>query len=122
MMLNRSNDVELDFDFNKVLEKNKDNPVFYVQYSFARISSIFRTLDVNIDERISINPKKFKINNYELATLFHSYWSKGNDNQEYKIIKNGKIKNTGTFIIIILISVVLKRGMSILNVSLPHKM
>ena len=32
IMLNRGNDVELDFDFNKVLEKNKDNPVFYVQY------------------------------------------------------------------------------------------
>ena len=30
MMLNRSNDVELDFDFKKVKEKTKDNPVFYV--------------------------------------------------------------------------------------------
>ena len=37
MMLNRSNDVELDFDFSKILEKNKDNPVFYVQYCYARI-------------------------------------------------------------------------------------
>ena len=32
MMLNRSNDVELDFDFEKVKEKTKDNPVYYVQY------------------------------------------------------------------------------------------
>ena len=32
-MLNRSNDVELDFDFDKVKEKTKDNPVFYVQYA-----------------------------------------------------------------------------------------
>ena len=39
MMLNRSNDVE-DFDFNKVKEKNKDNPVFYVQYAYARINSL----------------------------------------------------------------------------------
>ena len=45
MMLNRSNDVEIDFDFDKVLEKSKDNPVFYVQYSFARISSLFRRID-----------------------------------------------------------------------------
>ena len=44
MMLNRSNDVELDFDFDKVLEKNKDNPVFYVQYCNARINSLFRSL------------------------------------------------------------------------------
>ena len=44
MMLNRSHDVELDFDFEKVTEKSKDNPVFYVQYAYARINSIFRLL------------------------------------------------------------------------------
>ena len=44
MMLNRSNDVEIDFDFDKVLEKSKENPVFYVQYCYARINSLFRTL------------------------------------------------------------------------------
>ena len=42
MMLNRSNDVELEFDFDKVLEKSKENPVFYVQYCHARIQSILR--------------------------------------------------------------------------------
>ena len=47
MMLNRSNDVELDFDFDKVLEKTRENPVFYVQYSYARISSLFRTLNID---------------------------------------------------------------------------
>ena len=41
MMLNRSNEVELDFDFEKVTEKSKDNPVFYVQYAYARINSNF---------------------------------------------------------------------------------
>ena len=44
MMLNRSNDVELDFDFEKVKEKTKDNPVFYVQYAYARINSILEHL------------------------------------------------------------------------------
>ena len=43
MMLNRSNDVELDFDFEKVKEK-LDNPVYYVQYAYARINSIARVL------------------------------------------------------------------------------
>ena len=50
MMLNRSNDVELDFDFDKVIEKNKDNPVFYVQYSFARINSLFKSINKNLKE------------------------------------------------------------------------
>ena len=42
MMLTRKNDVALDFDFAKVLEQSKDNPVFYVQYASARINSVLR--------------------------------------------------------------------------------
>ena len=54
IMLNRSNDVELDFDFTKVKEKSKDNPLYYVQYCYARISSVFRNLNKNINDEISI--------------------------------------------------------------------
>ena len=42
VMLTRKNDATLDFDFDKVLEQSKDNPVFYVQYAHARISSVLR--------------------------------------------------------------------------------
>ena len=42
MMLTRRNDAPLDFDFAKVVEASKDNPVFYVQYAHARISSLRR--------------------------------------------------------------------------------
>jgi arginyl-tRNA synthetase len=42
IMLTRKNDVALDFDFAKVLEQSKDNPVFYVQYANARVNSILR--------------------------------------------------------------------------------
>ena len=154
MMLNRSNDVELDFDFDKVLEKNKDNPVFYVQYSYARISSLFRTLDQKPEDILKFESNQFKLNEieikilrkifewpkiiesasfkyephrityylYELATLFHSYWSKGNDDNNYKFIENGKIKSQGTMSIIILLFIVIQRGMGILGVSLPNKM
>jgi arginyl-tRNA synthetase len=154
MMLNRSNDVELDFDFDKVLEKSKDNPVFYVQYSFARISSLFRSINQNIEDDITLDISKFKLNDieikilrkifewpkiietasfkyephripyylYELATLFHGYWSKGNDDHNYKFIENEKIKSTGTLAIIVLVSIVIQRGMNILGVSLPKKM
>lgn len=41
VMLTRKNDAPLDFDFDKVLEQSKDNPVFYVQYAHARIASVF---------------------------------------------------------------------------------
>jgi arginyl-tRNA synthetase len=42
MMLFRKNDAPLDFDFVKVTEKSRDNPVFYVQYAHARIHSVLR--------------------------------------------------------------------------------
>ncbi len=41
-MLTRKNDAQMDFDFAKVVEASKDNPVFYVQYAHARISSLAR--------------------------------------------------------------------------------
>lgn len=40
VMLTRKNDAPLDFDFAKVLEQSKDNPVFYVQYAHARVNSV----------------------------------------------------------------------------------
>jgi len=42
VMLTRKNDAPLDFDFDRVLEQSKDNPVFYVQYAHARICSVLR--------------------------------------------------------------------------------
>lgn len=42
IMLTRKNDAPLDFDFEKVTEQSKDNPVFYVQYAHARAHSVFR--------------------------------------------------------------------------------
>ncbi len=154
MMLNRSNDVELDFDFDKIMEKSKDNPVFYVQYSFARISSLLRTLNKNLDDNLYLESKNFKLNKdeniilrkifewpriietasskyephripfylYDLAILFHAYWSKGNKDPNYRFIVDGKIKNITTFAIIILIGIVIQRGMEILGVSLPTRM
>jgi arginyl-tRNA synthetase len=41
-MLTRKNDAPLDFDFDKVLEQSKENPVFYVQYAHARVHSVLR--------------------------------------------------------------------------------
>ena len=48
MMIYRSNDSQIDFDFDLVTEKSKENPVFYVQYASARIHSILRK--VNLDD------------------------------------------------------------------------
>jgi len=50
MMLYRKNDAPLDFDFVKVTEQSKDNPVFYVQYASARCHSVFRQAGEQLGE------------------------------------------------------------------------
>ena len=154
MMLNRSNDVELDFDFDKVKEKTKDNPVFYVQYAFARINSLLRSLDINLHSKINLDEENLNLNNneekiirkvyewpkiiqssskkfephkipfylYDLSTLFHAYWSKGNEDKKFKFIENNKIKRIEILAIMNLVASVIQNGMKILGVSLPEKM
>ena len=69
IMLNRSSDVELDFDFTKVKEKSKDNPLYYVQYCYARISSVFRNINKDINEVIKIKNFNFEYTNYEIKLI-----------------------------------------------------
>ena len=69
IMLNRSSDVELDFDFDNVIEKTKDNPLYYVQYSYARIASVFRHLDKNLKSEIKITNYNFEYSKDEIDIL-----------------------------------------------------
>jgi len=69
IMLNRSSDVELDFDFEKVKERSKDNPLYYVQYCFARISSVFRHVGLDINNDLNINEYNFEYSNDEIRIL-----------------------------------------------------
>ena len=69
IMLNRSSDVELDFDFDAVKEKSKDNPLYYVQYCYARISSIFRLLSKDLNSDVKINNYKFEYSIDEIKIL-----------------------------------------------------
>jgi arginyl-tRNA synthetase len=69
IMLSRSSDVELDFDFTKVKEKSKDNPLYYVQYCYARISSVFRHVNLNINKDINVKNYNFKYSPNEIKIL-----------------------------------------------------
>ena len=69
IMLNRSSDVELDFDFDNVIEKSKENPLYYVQYAYARISSVFRHLNKDLESEINIKNFDFKYSEEEINIL-----------------------------------------------------
>ena len=66
--------IKLDFDFKKVMEKSKENPVFYVQYAHARCNSIFRSSKVKEEELILKNPKRLE-NGFEIELIkFIALW------------------------------------------------
>ena len=115
-MLTRKPDAQMDFDFDKVVEASKDNPVFYVQYAHARIRSTLRKAadaglspsDADIarlgaEEMALIaraaqvpreieaaararEPHRIAFYLYDLAADLHSYWNLGNDRPEKRFI------------------------------------
>jgi arginyl-tRNA synthetase len=77
IMLSRSSDAEIDFDFDKVKEKSKENPIYYVQYAYARISSVFRNTQNDINSNLEVKNSDFNFANEEIK-LFKkiSEWPK----------------------------------------------
>ena len=68
MMMYRKNEAPLEFDFDKVTEQSKDNPVFYVQYAHARISSVIRKL---VKDKENVDLKNFDNCKLDLLTSDH---------------------------------------------------
>ena len=115
-MLTRKPEAQMDFDFAKVVEASKDNPVFYVQYAHARIRSTMRkaaaeglgpdpaALQQLGEEELALvklaaqfprlveaaasarEPHRVAFFLYDLAAALHSYWNLGNDRPEKRFI------------------------------------
>ena len=115
-MLTRKADAQMDFDFAKVVEASKDNPVFYVQYAHARICSLGRKIaeagiecgipnvkliDAEDLEMVkfaaqfpriveaaaaSREPHRIAFYLFDLAAAFHSYFNMGNDRPERRVL------------------------------------
>ena len=154
MMIYRSNDSQLDFDFDLVTDHSKENPVFYVQYAHARICSLFRKnkyqiinenklnldllnqeIEIDIIKKIAEWPKCLELSAYhlephrlpfylyELASLFHTYWNFGNENDNLKILNDNHPElQSARLFLIKKIQLVLKSGLDILNVAAPVEM
>ena len=86
IMLNRSSDVELDFDFDAVKEKSKDNPLYYVQYCYARIASVYRHLGLDLNSKVNIKDYSFEYSDDEINILKKiSEWPKCIDTATIKL-------------------------------------
>ena len=115
-MLTRKPEAQMDFDFAKVVEASKDNPVFYVQYAHARICSTLRKgaeagfapsaqgIELLGEEELALikqaaqfprlveaaavarEPHRIAFFLEDLAAAFHSYWNVGNDRPDKRFI------------------------------------
>ncbi len=115
-MLMRKADAQMDFDFAKVMEASRDNPVFYVQYAHARIQSTLRKaadegmvpsadwLDRMGEEELDLikmaaqfpriiesaaasrEPHRVAFYLHDLAAAFHAFYNLGNDRPDKRII------------------------------------
>ncbi|WP_448661142.1 arginine--tRNA ligase [Sphingomonas sp. CJ20] len=115
-MLTRKSDAQMDFDFAKVVEASKDNPVFYVQYAHARIASVHRKAEeagiscTEVDlslldtEELALvkraaqfprvvegaalarEPHRIAFYLYDLAAEFHALWNAGNDRPDRRFV------------------------------------
>jgi arginyl-tRNA synthetase len=117
-MLTRKADAQMDFDFAKVVEASKDNPVFYVNYAHARIASLYRraaeagiecpSADLSLldtDElalvklaaqfprvvegaALAREPHRIAFYLYDLSAALHALWNVGNDRPERRFLQS----------------------------------
>jgi arginyl-tRNA synthetase len=151
VMLTRKNDASLDFDFDKVLEQSKDNPVFYVQYAHARVCSVLRKAadagvvltdtpkfddpaEITLARKLADWPRQVEIAAkshephrvafylYELASDFHALWNKGNDKPELRFLQEDLNASSAKIALPRAVAVVISSGLGILGVTPAQEM
>jgi arginyl-tRNA synthetase len=149
-MLTRKPDAQMEFDFAKVVEASKDNPVFYLQYAHARIRSTLRKAgvepsDAHLDrlgaEELALvreaaqfprvveaaakarEPHRIAFFLGDLAAAFHSFWNAGNDDPAKRIIQEGDPDLTAARLFLAAqVGQVIRNGLAILGVEAVEEM
>jgi arginyl-tRNA synthetase len=144
IMLTRKNEAELDFDLTQVVQQNKDNPVFYVQYAHARCHSVLRQATTGLDganlalltepaelaiikklaefprtiEQAATHAEAHRIAFYlqELAAEFHSLWNITRFIVEDEAITKARLNMVKA------ISQVISNGLALMGVTAPTEM
>ncbi len=149
-MLTRKPEAQMEFDFAKVVEASKDNPVFYLQYAHARIRSTMRKAGVEpsaehldrlgADELTLVReaaqfprvvesaakarePHRIAFFLGDLAAAFHSFWNAGNDDPPKRIIQEGDAELTAARLFLVdAVGQVIRNGLAILGVEAVEEM
>ncbi len=151
-MLTRKADAQMDFDFAKVVEASKDNPVFYVQYAHARIRSLGRkaaeagiagTADpARLDfedlalvklaaqfprivesAALSREPHRIAFYLYDLAAAFHAWFNMGNDRPDRRVVMvNDPDLTQSRLFLVDGIGQIIRNGLAIMGVTAAEEM
>ena len=151
IMLTRRSDQTLDFDYAKVTEQSRDNPVFYVQYAHARASSVLRQSD-NLPETADLarltaapelalvkqlvswpklvvsaarshEPHRIAFYLMELASAFHSLWTAGREDASLRFILEDDDELTAARLWLVkATALVIRSGLSVLSIEAREEM
>ncbi len=152
VMLTRKNDAPLDFDFARVTEQSKENPVFYVQYAHARTRSLWRKAEAMgvaltdvplledeaefaVAKKIAEWPRLVEIAArhhephrvafflFELASSFHGLWNKGNEVPGLRFLhEDDPDRSAAKMALPRAVAVVISAGLAILGVTPAEEM
>jgi len=150
IMLTRRNDQTLDFDFAKVTEQSRDNPVFYVQYAHARACSVLRQGEapdqadlalLTADAELALlkqlaswpklvesaaqahEPHRIAFYLVDLASQFHSLWTAGRENSSLRFIIEGDQALTDARLMLVkATSLVIRTGLNMLSITALDEM
>ena len=150
IMLTRRNDQTLDFDFAKVTEQSRDNPVFYVQYAHARACSVLRQGEapdqadlalLTADAELALlkqlaswpklvesaaqahEPHRIAFYLVDLASQFHSLWTAGRENPSLRfIIEDDQAVTDARLMLVKATSLVIRTGLNMLSITALDEM
>lgn len=152
IMLTRRSDQTLDFDYAKVTEQSRDNPVFYVQYAHARACSVLRQ-ESAIDDNVAAldlltdpaemavikaltgwpkmvvsaanahEPHRIAFYLVELAATFHALWTAGRERPELRFIREDEPALTAARLRLVkATALVIRSGLGVLSIEAREEM
>ena len=151
IMLTRRSDQAMDFDYAKVTEQSRENPVFYVQYAHARAKSVLKSsgqietdADLGLlDDEAEMNlirmmaswprqveaaaeahePHRIAFYLQDLAAAFHALWNKGRDDPALKFIRDDSPAHTAARLRMVeAAALVIRSGLAMLGVDAKEEM